>query len=61
MAWCEEENTKFSRYFAEALGQRPPINISLVDEFINMRLEAEDDPSTGGEGTAKIDKSFKQK
>ena len=48
MAWCEEDNTKFSRFFAEALAQRPPVNISLVDEFINMRLEAEDDPSTGG-------------
>ena len=44
----EENNTKFSGYFAEALRRDPPVAISVLDEFINARLEQEDDPSTRG-------------
>ena len=48
VAWCEDDNTKFSRYFSEALNKEPPVNISLLDEFINERLEAEDGVDTKG-------------
>lgn len=49
VAWCNDDlGTKFSRFFTEGIQQSPPINIELLDEFINRRLDEEVDRSTGG-------------
>ena len=40
VAWCNDDlGTKFSRFFTEGIQQSPPINIELLDEFINRRYD----------------------
>ena len=48
VAWydADQEFTKFSHYFSEALHQTPPVDLSSLDEFINEKLEL--DPGQGG-------------
>ena len=50
VAYYEDDNncTKFSKYFSEALEQNPPIDIGNLDEFINSQLDAEDGSDTKG-------------
>ena len=40
VAWCNDDlGTKFSRFFTEGIQQCPPVNIELLDEFINRRYD----------------------
>ena len=48
----------------EALEESPPVNISLLDEYINEKLEAENDSATRGHKQMvqldkRVNKSFK--
>merc|ERR1712130_401630 len=49
VAWCDKgEGTKFSRFFTEGLGQKPPVYIGILDEYINRRLDEENGRQTRG-------------
>lgn len=48
VAWCDGGSTKFSKHLTKGLQMNPPININVMDEFINKRVEEEPESDTGG-------------